>query len=47
MFVILLGPRLRHLIMDAAGKPGALRYMRDRDVGDLLPALIRNPRRQL
>jgi hypothetical protein len=42
LLVILLGPRLRDLIMDAAGKPGALRYVRDRDVGDLLPALIGN-----
>ena len=47
LLVVLLGPGLRYPVVDAAGQPGALRDMGDGDVGDLLPALVGNPRDQL
>ena len=47
LLVVLLGPGLRHPVVDAAGLPGALRDVGDGDVGDLLPALVGNPRDQL
>jgi GNAT superfamily N-acetyltransferase len=47
LLVVLLGPGLRHPVVDAARQLGALRDMGDGDVGDLLPALVGNPRDQL
>ena len=43
LFVVLLSPRLRHPVVNAPGQPSARRDVGDRDVGNLLPALIRNP----
>jgi hypothetical protein len=47
LLVVLLGPGLRYPVVDAAGQPGARRDMGDGNVGDLLPALVGNPRDQL
>ena len=47
LLVVLLDPGLRHPVVDTAGQPGAQRDMGDGDVGDLLPALVGNPRDQL
>jgi hypothetical protein len=47
LLVVLLLPRLPDAVVDPPGQPSPPVHVRDRDVGDLLPGLIRNPGDQL